>query len=86
MSSGKNASRIKSHSSQIARYLGDDVWPLIASGFGLSNASFEIKNPQLKNKRISVNGATQVPVDVTNTGKRAGTETVQLSRICKSRF
>ena len=86
MSSGKNASRTTSHSSQIARYLGDDVSPLTTFGFGLSCASFEIKYPQSKNTRISVNDATPIPVDVTNPGKRAGTETVQLSRIFKRRF
>jgi len=59
-------------------YLGDEVSALFPFGFGLSYASFEIKNPRLKKKRIGVNGATQVSVDVTNTGKRAGTETVQL--------
>jgi len=32
----------------------------------------------LKKKRIGLRGSTQVLVDVTNTGKRAGTETVQL--------
>jgi beta-glucosidase len=59
-------------------YLGDDVSPLYPFGFGLSYASFELKNPRLKKRRISVKGATQVSVDVKNTGKRAGTETVQL--------
>ncbi|HEY5040482.1 MAG TPA: glycoside hydrolase family 3 N-terminal domain-containing protein [Verrucomicrobiae bacterium] len=59
-------------------YLGDEVSALFPFGFGLSYASFEIKNPRLKKKRIGVNGATQVSVDVMNAGKRAGSETVQL--------
>src|ERR1019366_6185572 len=58
-------------------YLGDEVSALFPFGFGLSYTGFEIKNPRLKKKRIGLNGATQVSVDVTNTGKHAGTETGQ---------
>ncbi len=86
MSSGRNASLPQSHSWQIARYLGGDVSPLIAFGSGLSCSSSEIKNLRLTKKQISVNGATQILVDATNTGKRAGAETVQRSRICNRRF
>jgi beta-xylosidase len=59
-------------------YLFDDVSPLFAFGFGLSYTSFEFKNLRLKKKKIRAKDATQVLVDVTNSGKRAGTETVQL--------
>ena len=59
-------------------YLFDDVSPLFAFGFGLSYTNFEIKNVRLKKKKIGLKDSTQVLVDVTNTGKRAGTETVQL--------
>jgi len=59
-------------------YLFADVSPLFAFGFGLSYTSFEIKNVRLKKKRIGLNDSTHVRVDVTNTGQRAGTETVQL--------
>jgi beta-glucosidase len=37
-----------------------------------------MKNVRLQNKRIKCNGSTRVLVDVTNTGKRAGSEVVQL--------
>jgi beta-glucosidase len=59
-------------------YLFDDVSPLYAFGYGLSYTSFAIENPRLTKKRIGLGGSTQVLVDVTNTGKRAGTEVVQL--------
>jgi beta-glucosidase len=59
-------------------YLFDDVSPLFAFGYGLSYTSFEIKNPRLMKKKLTTKGSTQVLVDVTNTGKREGTEVVQL--------
>jgi beta-glucosidase len=59
-------------------YLFDDVTPLYAFGYGLSYTSFSITNPRLTKKKIRRNGSTRVLVDVTNTGKREGTETVQL--------
>ncbi|HXI71543.1 MAG TPA: glycoside hydrolase family 3 N-terminal domain-containing protein [Verrucomicrobiae bacterium] len=59
-------------------FLFDDVSPLFAFGQGLSYTSFKLTNPRLQKQRIGVKGSTHVSVDVTNTGKRAGTETVQL--------
>jgi beta-glucosidase len=59
-------------------YLFDDVSPLFAFGFGLSYTTFELKNVRLKKKKIRAKESTQVLVDVTNTGSRAGTETVQM--------
>ena len=59
-------------------YLFDDVSPLFAFGFGLSYTTFSFANLRLKKKTIRRNDATQVLVDVSNTGPRAGTETVQL--------
>ncbi len=59
-------------------YLFDDVSPLYAFGYGLSYTSFAITNPRLTKKRIRPDGSTQVLVDVTNTGKRAGAEVIQL--------
>jgi beta-glucosidase len=59
-------------------YLFDDVSPLFAFGYGLSYTTFSIANARLEKKRIKTDGSTTVSVDVTNTGKRAGTETVQM--------
>jgi beta-glucosidase len=59
-------------------FLFADVSPLFAFGYGLSYTSFEIKNVRLAKKKIKRTETTRVSVDVKNTGKRAGTETVQL--------
>jgi len=44
----------------------------------LSYTTFEFKNVRLANKKIRANGSTRVLVDVKNSGKVAGTETVQM--------
>ncbi len=59
-------------------YLFDDASPLYPFGFGLSYASFAFKNPRLTKDRIRRAGSTRLLVDVKNTGKRAGTEVVQM--------
>jgi beta-glucosidase len=59
-------------------YLFADVSPLFAFGYGLSYTSFTIKNVRLAKNRIKRTESTRVSADLTNIGKRAGTETVQL--------
>ncbi len=59
-------------------YLFDDVSPLYGFGYGLSYTTFKLASPRLTKKKIRTDGSTQVSVDVTNTGKRAGAEVVQL--------
>jgi beta-glucosidase len=59
-------------------FLFDDVSPLYPFGYGLSYTTFAFKNVRLARKKIRPNESTQALVDVTNTGKRAGTEVVQM--------
>jgi beta-glucosidase len=59
-------------------YLWDDVSPLFPFGFGLSYTTFKLENVRLARRRIARGGSTRVLVDVTNTGKRAGSEVVQM--------
>jgi beta-glucosidase len=59
-------------------YLFDDITPLYAFGYGLSYTTFVIENLRLAKKKIGRDSATRVLVDVTNTGRREGTEVVQM--------
>jgi len=52
--------------------------PKFAFGHGLSYTSFEYSNLTLDRKKIKSQESIRVSVNVTNTGKRAGEETVQL--------
>ena len=59
-------------------YLFDDVSPLFAFGYGLSYTTFSIQNVRLEKKTIRTNGSSRVIAEVTNTGKREGSEVVQM--------
>jgi beta-glucosidase len=59
-------------------YLFANKEPLFPFGFGLSYTTFAYSDLKLNPARIGVNGQTKVSVTVTNTGKRAGDEIVQL--------
>lgn len=59
-------------------YLFDDVSPLFPFGYGLSYTTFAFENLRLGEKSIAADESTQVLVDVTNTGKKAGFEVVQM--------
>jgi beta-glucosidase len=52
--------------------------PLYPFGYGLSYTQFKYSNLRITPAEISPAGIAEVSVDVTNTGKRAGVETVQL--------
>ncbi len=56
----------------------EDKSPLYPFGFGLSYTTFEYSAPKFENAVINANGSTTVSVEVTNTGKRAGDEVVQM--------
>ncbi|QNM84038.1 glycoside hydrolase family 3 C-terminal domain-containing protein [Sphingomonas sabuli] len=59
-------------------YLFDEVKPLFPFGYGLSYTSFDISAPRLAQASIASGENARVLVDVTNTGRRAGDEVVQL--------
>src|SRR5688572_132481 len=59
-------------------YLFADKSPLFPFGFGLSYTTFSYGQPSIAPAQIAPNGQAKVTVAVTNTGKRAGDEIVQL--------
>jgi len=52
--------------------------PLFAFGYGLSYTRFAISNLRIRKRELAAGETLRVEVDVENTGKRAGTEVVQL--------
>lgn len=64
--------------SALRGYLFDTTKPLYPFGFGLSYTKFDIGAPKLSSASIGVDGAVTVTTTVSNTGKRAGDEVVQL--------
>ncbi len=61
-----------------SKYLDVGNDPLYPFGFGLSYTTFQIGDPVLENSSLRPGGTLTVRVKVKNTGRRAGTETVQL--------
>jgi beta-glucosidase len=59
-------------------YLFDDVSPLYPFGFGLSYTTFSVEEVRLEAESISTGGATRVLASVKNTGRREGSEVLQL--------
>jgi len=59
-------------------YLFANKDPLFPFGYGLSYTTFSYSQPTISPARIPTNGQAKVSVTVTNTGKRAGDEIVQL--------
>jgi len=57
------------------RFMTDALFPF---GFGLSYTTFSIGNGKLNNAVIKVNESGELTIPVTNTGKRDGTEIVQV--------
>ena len=62
----------------IHKYAFEKTKPLYRFGFGLSYTSFSISEPTLSISKWDGTGKVNVEVDVKNTGKREGMETVQL--------
>lgn len=65
-------------SAQINEYLSQDNLPLYHFGYGLSYTRFRFRNLHLEKEKIKSNGSTKVKVEVTNSGKLAGDEIVQM--------
>ncbi|HDR90462.1 MAG TPA: beta-glucosidase [Bacteroidetes bacterium] len=65
-------------SAQFMDYISQDIQPLFPFGFGLSYTTFEYGEPRLERDTIGKEESTQVYIDVTNTGKVAGDEIVQM--------
>ncbi len=59
-------------------YVDMPATPLYPFGYGLSYTDFQFSNLRIDPPQIFSHGETHVKVDVENTGKRAGVETVQL--------
>jgi beta-glucosidase len=59
-------------------YLFSDFTPLYPFGFGLSYTTFEYSEPQLSDTVLTMDSKLLVQIDVTNSGKVAGKEAVQL--------
>jgi beta-glucosidase len=65
-------------SAQFLDYISQDINPLYHFGFGLSYTDFRYESPRIAKSSIGRNESTWVIVEVTNTGKRAGEEIVQM--------
>ena len=63
---------------QDKRYWNEKFVPLYPFGYGLSYTTFAFSNLKLSKPEIRVGAATEVSVDVKNTGSRVGDEVVQL--------
>jgi beta-glucosidase len=59
-------------------YLFDDISPLYAFGYGQSYTTFAISHARLEKTVIRAYESTALHVEVKNTGKRSGTEVVQM--------
>ncbi|HEX2921585.1 MAG TPA: glycoside hydrolase family 3 N-terminal domain-containing protein [Bacteroidales bacterium] len=65
-------------STQLMDYISMDNKPLYHFGYGLSYTKFKYSDPKLDKQKIKVDGSVKVKVDVTNAGKMAGDEILQL--------
>jgi beta-glucosidase len=57
------------------RYMSDPLFPF---GFGLSYTTFSIGTAEISGNKIRTDGDVELTIPVTNTGKRAGTEIIQV--------
>lgn len=62
----------------LSKYLDGFNEPLYTFGYGLSYTTLDFKNLKLSDNKINFNQNLNISVEVSNTGKVAGEETVQL--------
>ncbi|MHC5119923.1 MAG: glycoside hydrolase family 3 C-terminal domain-containing protein, partial [Planctomycetota bacterium] len=60
------------------KYIDSPNTPLLPFGHGLSYTTFAYSNLKIENDKVEIPGTIKVSADVTNTGKMAGHEVVQL--------
>ncbi|OZB91086.1 beta-glucosidase BglX [Paenibacillus sp. XY044] len=68
----------KTEERYVSKYIDSPNDPLLPFGYGLSYTTFEYGDLKLSGNEMKANQPLQVRVKVTNTGDRAGIETVQL--------
>ena len=61
-----------------SKYIDSLNTPLLPFGYGLSYTTFAYSNLKIENKKVKIPGTVKVSTDITNTGKMAGHEVVQL--------
>ena len=76
-------SRVLTHAPEskpgyLSRYWDSPTTPLYPFGFGLSYTTFSIENLKVSASQVKVGESVTITADVTNTGKVAGDEVVQL--------
>ena len=57
---------------------GKDSRPLFPFGYGLSYTTFQLSNLRIDKQEMAIDDELSLTIDVTNTGVRAGAETIQL--------
>jgi beta-glucosidase len=65
-------------SAQFHDYLSQDIRPLFCFGYGLSYTRFTYGKPRLEKRKIRRKGSVKVSLNITNSGKIAGDEIVQM--------
>ncbi|HJO94318.1 MAG TPA: glycoside hydrolase family 3 N-terminal domain-containing protein [Victivallales bacterium] len=76
--SGRPETLKTKHDKYVSKYIDIPNAPLYHFGYGLSYTTFEYSEISLSKNKIKSNESINATVEITNTGKFAGTETVQL--------
>ncbi len=74
----KSTGRPATDAKYTSKYLDSPNTPLFPFGYGKSYTTFSYGNIKISKALISINDSVEVSIDITNTGKFAGDEVVQL--------